>query len=104
MTAPRDLAPGAGAISVAAVRGVRQDVIEARRRVARLAADRARDEVVLAAVRDPAAGGDLRSFAARVGFHVETVRSMTNSVRAADLAESGEPVEMVAACYWEPGT
>lgn len=37
------------------------------------------------------------------GMTGSAVRVITNCIRAADLAESGEPAEVVRAAYWRAG-
>lgn len=65
-----------------------------------LRSSRAEDEALLAMVRARASGLDSVQIAATRGRTPEGVRIATNRVRAADLAESGEPAEIVERAYW----
>lgn len=61
---------------------------------------RARDEQALAILRALAMGYQPKVVAARFGILAPGVSTLRQRVMAADLAESGEPAEIVRAAYW----
>lgn len=61
---------------------------------------RRHDEILLAQVRQRAAGAKAAAIARAVGVHRITVTLATNAVMDDDIALSGEPAAKVAAAYW----
>lgn len=58
------------------------------------------DATLLDWIRRRVAGETAQQIARRAGVTQERVRVVTNRVRDADLAESGEPERVVRAAYW----
>lgn len=63
-------------------------------------AARAKDERDLEIVALRSRGFSSAQIAERLGVAASFVRAMSNSIRSADIAASGEPAEAVAAAYW----
>ena len=61
---------------------------------------RERDEQILRLLRLRSSGHPTAEIAARVGISQQNVRVTTNTIKAADIHESGEPRKNVAAGYW----
>ena len=61
---------------------------------------RERDEKILLMLRLRTLGHSTREIGERLGISHENVRITTNTIKAADLHESGEPREQVEAGYW----
>jgi hypothetical protein len=59
------------------------------------------DDDVVWALRQRVLGVSSARIAAAIGCSSAYVRAATNRVRAADMAESGEPADVVASAYWE---
>lgn len=62
------------------------------------------DDVILRCLDLRHRGLGLRRIAAQVGVSYSHVGNITDRVLAADLAESGEPEEVVRAAYWPAGS
>ena len=64
---------------------------------------RADDERILQMVDLRRRGMTLRQIGARLGLTAPAVVKATRKVRAADTAESGEPIKVVDRGYWREG-
>jgi hypothetical protein len=61
---------------------------------------RTNDDRILALLELRAGGGTLAAIAARFGLSPARIAQMTDPVRKADMAESGEDAATVARHYW----
>lgn len=61
---------------------------------------RSEDDQLLAMLRMRALGWNTAQIAMTCDMNDSAIRTATNRVLAADLAESGEDRKAVAACYW----